>query len=190
MLCLLQACASALFELGLGVFCRHRLSVKLNGLETSEDTQSFVLLFTVVILVSFRLHVAGSFLVRWPSPRKQRLGGKVQRLITCLRWSFVLGFFFFFLVVVVVCLFVCLFCCCCCLSGDQLAHTNVTLVGKGSVHSGSASCDDCGRVLPWTLSLQVDMQAMDTDSGLGDYDSQSAGREDVSMKQLIIKTEK
>ena len=42
MLCLRQACSSALFELGLGIFCRHRLPVKLNGHETSEDAQSFV----------------------------------------------------------------------------------------------------------------------------------------------------
>ena len=31
------------------------------------------------------------------------------------------------------------------LSGDQLVRTDSTLCGQGSVHSGSASWDDCGR---------------------------------------------
>ena len=34
------------------------------------------------------------------------------------------------------------------LSGDQLAHTNPALFDEGSVHSGSACRDDCGRALP------------------------------------------
>ena len=32
------------------------------------------------------------------------------------------------------------------LSGDKVAHTNIPLFRPGSVHSGSASWDDCGQV--------------------------------------------
>ena len=38
-------------------------------------------------------------------------------------------------------------------SRDQLTHANSTLFGQGSVHSGSASQDDCGQRLFWRCAL-------------------------------------
>ena len=39
------------------------------------------------------------------------------------------------------------------LSGNQFTHTGSTLLGPGSVHSGSVSWDDCGQALPDKLQV-------------------------------------
>ena len=59
---------------------------------------------------------------------------QVQWIIPCLCFFCVLFFFFF-------------------LSEDQYVRTNSTLLGQGSVHSGSASWEDCGWAFPTKIYL-------------------------------------
>ena len=56
--------------------------------------------------------------------------------------SFIFKFYFFVVVVCFVCLFVCLF------KVEISSRTLISLLMPGSVHSGSASFDNCGRMFP------------------------------------------
>ena len=81
----------------------------------------------------------------WLFPCLRGFGGRFDDSFPS--WVFVCLLLLFFLFD---CLFVCLFVC---LSRDQLASINSTFLRPGSVHSGLASWDDCGRMFPDELRV-------------------------------------
>ena len=78
----------------------------------------------ICILNLWQLSEERTLISWWHSPRIQGFWGKVRQIIPRLRLSYIFP------------------------EWDQLERTNSTHFRPRSVHSGPASCDDCGRAFP------------------------------------------